>query len=519
MIIQRNLGVFLLLSMLLIVFNIVYAEAADYVYDDNISGSAIEVYDLSDNQAETVNVDTNTALGSVNVEANTVLGSSTVCSTFKYGESELGRELICYSIKPLEYDRTILMNFAIHGFEDEYDHDSTVLTDTAMELIEYYSGIDDLNNCQLLIIPCANPDGQIEGTTNNGFGRCNALGIDLNRDFDANYSPNSNARYYTEYAFSAAESRALRDLCLEYEPDIVLDFHGWLNYTIGDSELAEVFYAEMGLKHHVSFTSTNASGYFANWAHQNGAYGLLVEFTSSDSISIDGLKNAVNRLINNDFDNGTGKYKTDSVYSKYDNINCYTISLDRVTTYADINIPFNTVSYIDGSSDLCTIKKVYENGWVKVEYPVSSGKKTAYAYLSDFIDSPIAHYNTNVSANQTVYRRMDLSETLGTVYPTDEITVVGRSGETVQVLYPLDNGGYKLGWISSELVSGKTVDSKMGDVNGDGNVDFIDAGLVLQYDVGLCELSGEQLKNADINADGLVDFMDVSKILCIDVGM
>lgn len=55
-------------------------------------------------------------------------------------------------------------------------------------LLEHYFQSENLHGCRLLIIPCANPDGIAEGTINDGFGRCNAYGIDLNRDFDAEHA-------------------------------------------------------------------------------------------------------------------------------------------------------------------------------------------------------------------------------------------------------------------------------------------------------------------------------------------
>ncbi len=223
------------------------------------------------------------------------------CRSFVYGTSELGRSLTCYEICGERVERTVLLNFAIHGFEDEYDGDGQVLVDLARELVEHYSASEELYGCRLLIVPCANPDGLYEGHTNNGFGRCNANGVDLNRDFDANYRSYTSERYYTPYAFSAAESRALRDLCLEYKPEVVIDFHGWLNETIGDKALAELFRQEMGLPYLVGYTDSNCAGYFANWAHQNGALSLLVEFTASNKIDRQALITAVNRLLSEEY--------------------------------------------------------------------------------------------------------------------------------------------------------------------------------------------------------------------------
>ena len=47
-----------------------------------------------------------------------------------------------------------------------------MLVDTANKLIEYYSENEEAyRNTRVIIVPCANPDGLKDGTTNNGFGR------------------------------------------------------------------------------------------------------------------------------------------------------------------------------------------------------------------------------------------------------------------------------------------------------------------------------------------------------------
>ncbi len=105
--------------------------------------------------------------------------------------------------------------------------------------------------------------------------------------------------------------------------------------------------------------------------------------------------------------------------------------------------------------DECTINSVSISGnWVNVTYPITGGTKTGYVYLDQFFPSLSnisKPYTTKVSANTTVYCKSDMATSYGTVYSTDTITVVGKSGSTYQILYPITEGSnagkYKLGWI------------------------------------------------------------------------
>ena len=383
----------------------------------------------------------------VDIYVNGVLATTKLTAQeVVYGKSELGKDLKYYDFKPANYNSTVLLNFAIHGYEDEYAADAQILVDTAEALIDHYN-TSYPNGCKtrLIIIPCANPDGLYDGNTNNGFGRCNANGVDLNRDFDANYTSYSSARNYTQYAFSASESRALRDLYLSVSPKVVVDFHGWENCTIGNYEIAQIFEEEMGLSHNVNFMTNNASGYFSNWAYQQGSYSLLVEFTNSYSIDFDELVKSVDRMINEDY----FVSEKDSNYQKFDTITCYALSTDQETTYKYFDKPFSSSSYIDGKTDQCILLGIYENGWVKVQYPITNGYKAAYCTLDTFISpsEQVQIYQYSVQNNTSVYKRKDLAEKFGTVYSSDIIYVVAETDNALQIIYTLDAGGWKMGWI------------------------------------------------------------------------
>lgn len=99
-------------------------------------------------------------------------------------------------------------------------------------------------------------------------------------------------------------------------------------------------------------------------------------------------------------------------------------------------------------NDLCTINKVYTNGYCSVTYPTSNGNNTEYAKTSDFIAGNVSPYAWKPSVNKTAYTRSDLGTVFGEVYTTDNCTVVGSSGSKLQVIYPISSG-YKMGWVDS----------------------------------------------------------------------
>lgn len=59
----------------------------------------------------------------------------------------------------------------------------------------------------------------------------------------------------------------------------------------------------------------------------------------------------------------------------------------------------------------------------------------------------------------------------------------------------------------------------IGDINGDEEVDFSDAILLLRHDVGMTTLTDNQKALADVNGDGEADFSDAILILKYDAGM
>lgn len=69
------------------------------------------------------------------------------------------------------------------------------------------------------------------------------------------------------------------------------------------------------------------------------------------------------------------------------------------------------------------------------------------------------------------------------------------------------------------LVANSAGKNSVGDVNGDGMVDNLDATPILRYDAALLELTEAQLITANVNGDEWVDNLDAVMILLYDAGL
>lgn len=192
-----------------------------------------------------------------------------------YGASESGRELICRRVGNPEAEHTMLLCFAVHGFEDAYDHDGEVLRLIADHITDYfYANPQQLGSLCLYIIPTANPDGLIDGTSKDAFGRCNAKGLDINRDFPAGWREDYRVRYKTgREPFASTEARAIRDLVHMVSPDYAVDVHGWIDAVYGEGSLSNLLSQSFGMR----IKSIRSGGTLTQWLDSLGIDAALLE--------------------------------------------------------------------------------------------------------------------------------------------------------------------------------------------------------------------------------------------------
>lgn len=172
----------------------------------------------------------------------------TIVSTKSIGTTALGRSIPLVILGNQKASHNILIQATIHGRE-------YLGTQVSMNMIEYYAQNSAtfkamLDNCCLYIVPMANPDGVciaqsgaastsnvdtqnfIKAIGNTKSWKANAMGVDLNRNFDigwANLTPRVSGPSFKDFkgvsAVSENESKALVALANERPYDAFISYH------------------------------------------------------------------------------------------------------------------------------------------------------------------------------------------------------------------------------------------------------------------------------------------------------
>lgn len=186
------------------------------------------------------------------------------------GTSVEGRVIDAYTYG--EGGAHLLFVGGIHG---GYEWNSVLLAYQFIDYIEENPSIVP-NGLSITVIPSANPDGVYKVVGKEGrftsadvsiaqdilaSGRFNARGVDLNRNFNCKWKPESTWRSQTvsagTSAFSEPEAAALRDFILKNTPDAVVFWHSQSNAVYASECEAGILPKTL----EVMYAYANASGY------------------------------------------------------------------------------------------------------------------------------------------------------------------------------------------------------------------------------------------------------------------
>lgn len=193
-------------------------------------------------------------------------------------------------------------------------------------------------------------------------------------------------------------------------------------------------------------------------------------------------------------------------------IKAYTINTGKTIVYDSIEGNSKANKIYD--TDLCTITKLYKNGWCYVYFPLDAGgTDSGYVRTSVFFDFESQGSKLNAKERITAYRRSDLGTFLGVINNTSEVFLISETYDSLHILYPIVPGEFELGWIQkddADKLQPITVYSP-GDINGDGSVNNKDLTRLMKY------LSGEDVlvieDVIDINGDGSINNKDLARLM------
>jgi len=168
-----------------------------------------------------------------------------ILKVYSIGKSVLGREIWCCEIKASESeDGVVLIDGGMHGSEVIGVKVAYSILERVLSEYNELQSIGVLKRLTLIIIPMLNPDG-VEMSKYSPptpsirlkDGRCNANGVDLNRNFNyewsAGGSPLYNSTVYRgEVAESEPEVKALKDLMQKRKIIFYVNLHSGVRQII-----------------------------------------------------------------------------------------------------------------------------------------------------------------------------------------------------------------------------------------------------------------------------------------------
>ncbi|MCA9359927.1 DUF2817 domain-containing protein [Candidatus Kaiserbacteria bacterium] len=219
------------------------------------------------------------------------------------GTSVEGDEIVAYHIG--NGDNEVLLIGGVHG---SYSPNTSALAD---EAIKYYTDNPDMvpGGVMLTIIPNLNPDGlAMTGTQ----GRFNSNNVDLNRNFDCEWSAEGVWRDQKvsggREVFSEPEAKALRDYVETYDPKaaiVLFSAEGKVYPSACDGtpsnasvKLAATYATAAGYPAAAEFNAYAITGDMVNWMAKQGIPSISVLLSDHKSTEWSKNKAGIEAVLN-----------------------------------------------------------------------------------------------------------------------------------------------------------------------------------------------------------------------------
>lgn len=287
-------------NIVIVVLILVLVGAVGYLLVNNSNDTIVvteEVPTVETTSVETEKVTTDEVIAETEKSNVEERGTKT-----SLGTSVNGKEIMAYHFG--SGDTEILLIGGVHG---SYSPNTSVL---AQEAIEYFSTKGTVpENIMLTIIPTLNPDGlEMSGTA----GRFNANDVDLNRNFDCEWSATGVWRNQEvsggDEAFSEPEAQALKDYVENYDPNIAIVLFAAEGKVYPSAcskapsnasvELAATYASAAGYPAAAEFDAYAITGDMVNWMAKEGIPSISVLLTDYSDTEWNKNKAGIEAVLN-----------------------------------------------------------------------------------------------------------------------------------------------------------------------------------------------------------------------------
>ena len=223
------------------------------------------------------------------------------------GKSVEGRDIEAYTYG--NGDTHLMFVGGVHG---GYEWNSVLLAYQFMDYLKENTAVVP-QNLTIAVIPSANPDGvyKVIGKEGRftisdiptkeqalGTGRFNANGVDLNRNFDCKWKPESTWQSKIvsagTKAFSEPEAAAIRDFVLKYSPHAAIFWHSKANAVYASEctkgilpktlDIMNAYAVASGYRAVKSFDEYEISGDAEGWLASINIPAITVELKTHETI-------------------------------------------------------------------------------------------------------------------------------------------------------------------------------------------------------------------------------------------
>jgi predicted deacylase len=318
------------------------------------------------------------------------------------GQSVLGRAIDAYtysSRRTGENGRTRTNLLFVGGIHGGYEWNSVILAYQFMDYLEANPEIIP-DSLTVTVIPSANPDGVYKVVGKEGRftsadvskdrevladGRFNANDVDLNRNFDCKWKPNSTWKSKSvsagSAAFSEPEAEAIRSFVSKNNPTAVIFWHSQANAVYASEckagilpetlDIMNAYSRASGYPAVKSFDSYEITGDAEGWLASKNIPAITVELKTHETVEFDRNLAGIKALF--------GYYGSKTVSENPDKTGEMVLGVGRTKQFGNLKITLDSI--VQDSRCPVDVTCVWA-GLVEAKIKITNGSKSETVKIS-----------------------------------------------------------------------------------------------------------------------------------------